>query len=212
MIKKYSVAVCLLLSALLLVVAASQYPGGSLFDKHSEGFQWSKNFLSNLFQPVAFNGLPNPGRIWALWGMAFHSVGYGLFFIHSAAKLVTKGWSVALRYIGFANIVFIFLLATPYHDVGTISIVLTLMGLFVITVFVFPTKQPALITLCVVCLVCYYAFFLAYGLGYLPWAMILQKVYVAVSLITVVCLEYFFQKNNLAATVVSSQKTVVRKS
>lgn len=190
MIKKYGVTVCLLVSVVLLLVAACKYPGGSLFHKYSVGFQWSKNFLSNLFQPIAFNGLPNPGRIWTVVGMAFHSLGYGLFFINMSVNLTKKNWSTVLKYIGYANIVFIFLLATPYHDIGTLSIVLTLTGLFVITVFVFPSKQPALITLCVVCLVCYYAFFMVYGLGYLPWAMVLQKVYVLVSMVTVVSLNY----------------------
>jgi len=66
MIKKYSVLICLVISVILMVIAALLYPGGSLFDNNSIGFDWSKNFLSNLFSTKAINGSENPGRIWAL--------------------------------------------------------------------------------------------------------------------------------------------------
>ncbi|MBD2705876.1 hypothetical protein IC229_35085 [Spirosoma sp. BT702] len=79
MIKKYSVLVCLGTSIILIIIATLAYPGGSVLDKNSIGFDWSKNFLSNLFAPKAINGSENPGWIWALSGMPFHSVGYGFF-------------------------------------------------------------------------------------------------------------------------------------
>ena len=82
MVKKYSVLICLVISVIFIIIATLVYPGGSLLDKNSIGFDWSKNFLSNLFAPKALNGSENPGRIWALIGMAFHSVGYGIFFIN----------------------------------------------------------------------------------------------------------------------------------
>jgi hypothetical protein len=86
MIKKYSVLICLVTSAILIVIATLGYPGDSLLDKNSIGFSWSKNFLSNLFAPKAINGSENPGRIWAIIGMAFNSVGYGIFFINMSKR------------------------------------------------------------------------------------------------------------------------------
>lgn len=44
-------------------IATLVYPGGSLLDKNSKGFDWSKNFISNLFATKAINGLENPARI-----------------------------------------------------------------------------------------------------------------------------------------------------
>ncbi|MBB4800005.1 hypothetical protein HNP37_000044 [Flavobacterium nitrogenifigens] len=189
-IKKYSVLICMVISLVLIVIAASLYPGGSLLDKNSIGFGWSKNFVSNLFAAKAINGSENSGRIWAVIGMAFQSVGYGIFFIHMSKKIASS-WANILKYIGFANILFIFLIATPLHDVGTISIVLTLFGLFTITVFVLKSKLHFLKFCCIFCLLTFYGFFILFGFGYLSSAIIMQKVYNASAILLVLGLEYF---------------------
>lgn len=191
MIKKYAVLICLITSVIFLVIAAFEYPGGSLPDKNSIGFGWSKNFISNLFEPYAINGSENPGRIWAIIGMAFHSVGYGIFFINMSKKISSGQWANILKYIGIANIIFIFLIATPLHDVGVISIILTLIGLFTITAFILKTKLHLLKFCCIVCLLTYYCFFFLFGFGYMDWSFIMQKVYIISSMLLVVGLEYF---------------------
>lgn len=191
MIKKYAVLICLITSVIFLVIAAFEYPGGSLPDKNSIGFGWSKNFISNLFEPYAINGSENPGRIWAIIGMAFHSVGYGIFFINMSKKISSGRWANILKFIGVANIIFIFLIATPLHDVGVISIILTLIGLFTITAFILKTKLHLLKFCCIVCLLTYYCFFFLFGFGYMDWSFIMQKVYIISSMLLVVGLEYF---------------------
>ena len=191
MVKKYSVLICLVISVILIVKATLVYPGGSLLDKNSIGFDWSKNFLSNLFATKAINGSENPGRIWAIIGMAFHSVGYGIFFINMSKKISSRQWANILKFIGATNILFIFLIATPLHDLGTISIILTLFGLFTITVFVLKSKLHLLKFCCIICLLTFYCFFSLYGFGYLGLAVIMQKVYNASSMLLVLGLEYF---------------------
>ena len=191
MIKKYAVLICLITSVIFLVIAAFEYPGGSLPDKNSIGFGWSKNFISNLFEPYAINGAENPGRIWAIIGMAFHSVGYGIFFINMSKKISSGQWANILKFIGIANIIFIFLIATPLHDVGVISIILTLIGLFTITAFILKTKLHLLKFCCIVCLLTYYCFFFLFGFGYMDWSFIMQKVYIVSSMLLVLGLEYF---------------------
>jgi hypothetical protein len=176
---------------ILIGIATLVYPGGSLPDKNSIGFDWSKNYLSNLFATKAINGSENPGWIWALIGMAFHSVGYGFFFINMSKKIPSRQWSGILKFIGAANIIFIFLIATPLHDVGVISIVLTLIGLFTITVFILKSKLHLLKLCCIVCLLTYYCFFFLFGLGYLDLSIIMQKVYIISSMLLVLGLEYF---------------------
>ena len=155
MIKKYSVLICLVASVILIVIAVLSYPGGSVLDKNSIGFSWSKNYLSNLFVTKAINGAENPGWIWALIGMAFHSVGYGIFFINMSKKISSRVWSNILKFIGVSNIIFIFLIATPLHDIGTISIILTLFGLFTITIFIIKSKLHFIIFRCIICLLSY---------------------------------------------------------
>lgn len=196
-IKNYSVLICLVTSVIFIVIATLFYPGGSLLDKNSIGFDWSKNFLSNLFAPKAINGSENNGRIWALFGMAFHAVGYGIFFINMSKKIASKLWATILKYIGIANIIFIFLIATPLHDVGVISILLTLLGLFTITVFILQSKLHLFKCCCIICLLTYYCFFTFFGFGYLGLAIIMQKVYVISSMLLVLGLEYFTKYEDL---------------
>ncbi|MES2726278.1 MAG: hypothetical protein V4643_04190 [Bacteroidota bacterium] len=191
MIKKYSVLISLLISIILIIIATLFYPGGSLLDKNSIGFDWSKNFISNLFSTKAINGSENLGRIWATIGMAFHSVGYGIFFINMSKKISSKQWANILKIIGVTNIIFIFLIATPLHDLGVVSIILTLIGLFTITVFVLKSKLHFLKFCCIICLLTYYCFFSVYGLGYLGLSAIVQKVYIISSMLLVLGLEYF---------------------
>ena len=191
MVKKYSVLICVVTSVILMVIATLVYPGGSLLDKNSIGFDWSKNFLSNLFATKAINGSENSGRIWATIGMAFHSVGYGIFFINMSKIISSSQWATILKFIGAANILFIFLIATPLHDLGVISIILTLIGLFTITVFILKSKLHLLKFCCIICLLTYYCFFFLFGFGYLGLSVIMQKVYIISSMLLVLGLEYF---------------------
>ena len=192
MIKKYSVLICVVISVILMVIATLVYPGGSLLDKNSTGFHWSKNFISNLFAAKAINGSENTSRIWAIIGMAFHSVGYGIFFINMSKKMSSRHAATVLKFIGATNIVFNFLIATPLHDlVVLISIVLTLIGLFTITVFILMTKLHLFKFCCIICLLTYYCFFSLFGFSYLGLAAIMQKVYSISSMLLVLGLEYF---------------------
>lgn len=208
MVKKHLVLICMVTSVLLMAIAMLTYPGGSLLDKDSTGFNWSKNFLSNLFAPKALNGSENPAWIWALIGMAFHSVGYGFFFINMSKKISSKKLAAVLKIIGMANIPFIFLIATPLHDLGVISIVLTLIGLFIITVFTLMSKLHLLKFCCIICLLTYYCFFFFFGLGNLAVSVILQKVYIISSMLLVLGLEYFTRYEDFIQKKPGEQKTV----
>ena len=118
MIKKYLVLICVVASVVLLVIATSLYPGGSILDSNSTGFDWSENFISNLFAAKAINGLDNPSRMWALLGMAFHSVGSGIFFINTSKKIPHRHSAYVLRSVGVSNMLFTFLIATPLQPTG----------------------------------------------------------------------------------------------
>lgn len=194
MIKKYSVLICVVISVILIIIATLVYPGGSLHDPNSIGFDWSKNFISNLFVPKAINGADNPSRIWAIVGMLFHSVGYGIFFISMSQKIPVRHASIVLKYIGIADIVFNFLIVTPLHDIMIIiSSTLFLMGLFYITVFLLKTKLHVFKFFCIICLLVFYYTLYLYGSGNWGLLAIMQKVSFTLSMALVLVIEYFTQ-------------------
>ncbi|TAE49792.1 MAG: hypothetical protein EAZ89_13565 [Bacteroidetes bacterium] len=189
--KKYSVVICLVISAILMVIATSMYPGGSLADKNSIGFDWSKNFFSNLFAAKAVNGLENPSNIWAILGVAFHSVGYGLFFINMSKKIPDRHAAIVLKLIGFANILFNVLVTTRLHDIMVIvSGSLTLVGLFYITIFIQKTKLHVFKVCCIMCMLTIYYTFYLYGAGDWGLLAVMQKISLISSMLLVLGLEY----------------------
>ena len=115
-LKNHIPLVGLIASAGLLQVAASRYPGGSTFDKHSVGFAWTRNFISALFQPLAINGAVNLARTPAVFAMLALclSLGYAFWRISRAAasqrhrKLIETG--------GIGSMVYGFLVVTPLHN------------------------------------------------------------------------------------------------
>ncbi len=123
--------------------------------------------------------------------LQFHSVGYGIFFINMSKKIPSRQWANILKFIGATNILLVFLIATPLHDLGTISIIFTLLGLFTVTVFILKSKLHLLKFCCIICLLTFYGFFSLFGFGYLGLAVIMQKVYNISSMLLVLGLEYF---------------------
>jgi hypothetical protein len=196
-IKKYSVLICLVSSLIFIVVASLVYPGGSLLDKNSTGFDWSKNFISNLFAAKAINGSESTSRVWALIGIAFHSLAYGIFFINMSKKMFVKQAATILKLIGVINIFFTFLIASPLHDeMVTISSTLFLIGLFYITVFILKTKLHLLKFACIICLLIFYYTLFLYGSGSWGFLAIMQKVTFISSMLLVLGLEYFTKQKD----------------
>ena len=199
--KKYSVLVCQIITVLFLVTAVLLYPGGSISDKNSIGFDWTKNFFSNLFLEKALNGSPNPSRFWALIGMAFNSIGYGLFFINTSKKIPQKHTELVLKCVGVFNMLFTFLIATNLHDVMvTISSTLTMIGLFYITVFVLKARLHWLKVFCIGSLLIFYLTLFLYGAGHWGLLAVMQKVTFICFMLLVLTIEYFtksedFQQN-----------------
>lgn len=192
MIKKFSVLICVMLSVLFLVIATLLYPGGSILDKNAAGFDWTRNFFSNLFLSKALNGTANPSRIWALIGMVFNSIGYGLFFSHTAQKILHKHTRLVLKSVGVLNMLFTFLIATPLHDIMvTVSSTLTMLGLFYITVFILKAKRTWLKFFCVGSLLLFYSTLYLYGTGHWTLLAVMQKVSFICFILLIVTIEYF---------------------
>ena len=195
--RKYLVLLCISISLVLIVSASLKYPGGSILDKDSYGFDWSKNFISNLFRDKAINGKDNPGKNWAILGMAFHSLGYGLFFLNMAGKMFNSHASKVLTIVGVLEIVFNFLIASSLHDqMVTLSSTLSLLGLFYITIFTFRTKLNWLKFSCVLCLLIFYFTLYLYGTGDWGLLAIMQKVSMILSILLILTFEFFTVKED----------------
>lgn len=189
--RKYSVLICITIAVVFLAIATALYPGGSILDKNAIGFNWSKNFFSNLFLPQALNGQANPSRIWALIGMVFHSIGYGLFFFHAAQKILQKHTALVLKCIGLCNMLFTFLIATSLHDIMvSVSSTLTMLGLFYVTIAILKTKLHWLKVFCMGSLLLFYATLYLYGAGHWGLLAVMQKFAFLCFMLLVLAIEY----------------------
>lgn len=209
--KKYTVLLCVVISVLLLFIATLLYPGGTVLNKDSVGFDWSKNFFSNLFLANALNGIENPSRIWALLAMVFNSIGYGLFFIHTSRKIPHKHTALVLTSIGIANMLFTFLIATPLHDtMVTVSSTLTMIGLFYITIFILKTKIHWLKLFSISSLLLFYFTLYLYGAGNWGLLAVMQKVTFLCFMLLVLAIEYFTKAEDLHHNKTDRVKTAPR--
>jgi hypothetical protein len=197
MLKKYSVLLGIIVSIFLLLIATMVYPGGSLADKNSVGFNWTKNFISNLFAAKALNGAENPSRIWADIGMMFHALSFAIFFIGYSKKIQAKGAGNVIKYFGVGGMICTFLIVTPLHDIMvTISSTMYLVNIFYITVFIFKTKLHWFKFFCIICLLLFYYTLYIYGTGNWGLLAIMQKIALISSIFLILGLEYFTKKED----------------
>jgi hypothetical protein len=199
MIKKYSVLTGVVISIILILIAISVYPGGTMFDEYSTGFDWTKNFMSNLFGARALNGAENPSRIWAYSGMIFLPITYAVFFINMSKKIPEKNAANIIKYGGVANIFFTFLTVTPLHDIMLIiSTSLFWTCLIVITIFILKTRLHLFKFFCIISLLVFY--YSVYLWGTSDWSLlpIMQKVNFVTSTLLILGLEYFTKQKDFA--------------
>jgi hypothetical protein len=197
MFKKHFVLIGIIVALLLLLIATLVYPGGSLSNKNAVGFDWSKNFISNLFAEKAVNGLDNPARLWADGGMIFLALSFATFFIAFSQKIPVKSASMIIRYLGASGMVFMFLIVTPLHDIMiTIASTMFLVSLFYITVFVLKSKLTLLKYLCVFGLLIFYYTLYLYGSGSYDILPIMQKVTFISTIVLILGLTYFTKKED----------------
>ncbi|MEJ0101508.1 MAG: hypothetical protein WDO19_02640 [Bacteroidota bacterium] len=197
MIKKHSVLIGVVISLILMIIAISFYPGGSMFDRNSVGFDWTKNFISNLFGAKALNGAENPFRIWAYLGMILLPCSYEIFFINMSKKIPDKNAKNILKYGGAINILCMFLIVTPLHDLMlNISITLFWTCIVVITVFILKSRLHLFKFLCVVCLLIFYYSLYLWGTNDWDLLPIAQKVNLINSTFLILGLEYFTKQED----------------
>lgn len=197
MLKKHAVLLSIFISLMMLIIATVIYPGGSVADKTSPGFDWTKNYFSNLFDEKAINGEKNVSRTWADTGMIFLSLGFILFFIRFSRKIPLPGAAKIIKYVGAGGMLFNFLVITPWHDIMVaISGTMFLFSLFYITVFVFRSKLHYLKAFCVICMLLMYYTNYLFGVRDLQLLPIMQKVTFAAVVVLILILEYFTRREH----------------
>ena len=191
--KNHWATIGVVIALALLFIATTQYPGGSLHDANSVGFQWQHNYLSNLVNPKAVNGADNTARPWAVAGVLVLCAAMGLCFFRISRKLPSKGGVAAVtRYAGTGAMAASVLLATPLHDIGvTISGTLLLLALFYVTVLLFRTKFHWLKALAIVAMLLLYVSAFVYGTrSYLEFLPILQKINLITTISLLLAVDY----------------------
>jgi hypothetical protein len=197
MLKKYAVLLGILVAITLLFIATILYPGGSLFDKNAAGFDWTKNFISNLFSAKAVNGSDNPSRIWADAGMIFLAISYAFFFVGFSKKIPSRSAANVIKYIGVTGMLCTFLIVTPLHDLMvTIASTLFLVSIFYITVFILKSHLRMFKFLCIICLLIFYYTLYLYGSGHYAGLPVMQKLTFASTILLVLLLEYGTKKED----------------
>jgi len=199
MIKKHLVLIGITISLILLLIAISIYPGGTYQDKNSVGFDWSKNYISNLFEAKALNGSQNVSRVWAFLGMFLYSISCAIFFVNMSKKIPEKIFKNIIKYTGILIMPFTFLIVTPLHDLMlNISNFLFWNCIVAITVFIFMTKLHFFKVYNVICLLIF--FYAVYIHTSSNWDLlpIIAKLNSISAIFLILGLEYFTKKEDFA--------------
>jgi hypothetical protein len=199
MIKKYSVLIGITISLILFAVAISMYPGGTYQNKNTIGFSWSKNYISNLFEANAINGSENSAKIWAYGAMFVYSISCALFFVNISEKIPEKNFKKIIKYTGILTMPFTFLIVTPLHNLMlNISSFLFWNCIVAITVFIFMTKLHFFKIYNSICLLIFvYAVYVHTSSNW-NLLLIIAKVNAITTLLLIIGLEYFTNKEDFA--------------
>jgi hypothetical protein len=199
MIKKNLILLGIIIAIILLFIATLNYPGGSLKNEFSVGFDWANNYISNLLSPQAVNGMENAARPWAVGGVLFLSASFGLFFMIFSNKIKVKSAAFVIKYCGILATISAFLTVIPsLHDMMIIiSSTPTLLIFFYITVFTLKSKLHFLKIYSVLALLLFYvATYMYFTSSYLEYLPIMQKTIHLVQIVWVLVLEYFTKEED----------------
>ena len=197
--KKNIVLFGLILSIVFLFIAGFYYPGGSLKNVNSIGYSFTENYISNLLEYKAVNGMDNNARPFGIIGVVLLGLSSGLAFVRLSQKIDLKKYSLVIKYLGILLIIFSFLITIPslHNLMVTLSSIATLLLVFYVTIFLIKSKLKLLKLTSIILLVVFYGaaymYFTKTGLDYLPTV---QKIIHILQIIWILGLEYFTTKKD----------------
>lgn len=105
------------LFAILFLVAAGLYPGGSQHDPQAAGFSWAHNYWCHLLNDRALNGNSNPARPVALAGMFVLCSALAVFWYLLPSALDLGRWMArTVQVSGPVSMTLALFIFTSYHD------------------------------------------------------------------------------------------------
>jgi hypothetical protein len=183
----------------LLVVAGLYYPGGSPTDPNSVGFSWTQNYISNMMEYKAVNGMNNPARPIAVAGTVAMGITLGLAFVRFSRKVRSKHMHAVIKYLGYTVMGISLLITIPeiHSQVIAISTFFTLLLFFYIMVLLILSRLTVFKILAVIFLAFFYGATIMYyfriRLEYMP---IVQKLIHVVQIAWILGLEYYTRRED----------------
>jgi len=177
----------------LFIYAASQYPGGSIVDVNSVGFDWMNNYWCNLTSLKAINGQTNSARPVAISAMILLCFSLTIFFIQFS-KVYPESiyWKWIIKLGGILSMFFASLIFTAFHD--SMILISSFFGFFVVIGVMKEIYKTNLIyykisgAICLLFLLLNnYIYYSKQGILYLPF---IQKISFVIVLLWVIGLNY----------------------
>lgn len=197
--KKHIILFGLIISIIFLFIAGFLYPGGSPKNINSVGYSFSENYISNLLEYKAVNGMENKARPFGVIGVVLLGLISGLAFVRLSQKVDSKKYSVVIKYLGIILITLSALITIPsLHDLMvTLSSIITLLLVFYVTILLIKSKLLFLKFTSIILLIVFYGaaymYFTKTGLDFLP---IIQKSIHILQIVWISGLEYLTTKKD----------------
>src|SRR5258706_6549618 len=147
MIKRYLPLAGVLSSAVLFVLAAKNYPGGTLDSADFVGYDWTRHYISTLFAKTALNGTANTAKYFAIPAMFLYCTTLAFVFKTVSTKSPSRALRKTIEIGGIGSMVYAFLaVTTPLHDLlVTLSLLFFLAAAFATLQMLRALRQPALV-------------------------------------------------------------------
>ena len=191
--RKNIILIGLLISIVLLLLAGLYYPGGNPKNSHAIGYNWSENYISNLLEYKAVNGMENKARPFGVMGVVLLGLSSGLAFIRLAQKVASKKYSIVIKYLGILLMLLSALITIPslHNAMVTMSSIATLLLVFYVTILLVKSNLKVLKIMSILLLIIFYGaafmYFTKTGLDYLP---LIQKTIHILQIIWILGLDF----------------------
>lgn len=106
------------IALILFLLAAAEYPGGTMQSAATVGFRWTENFFCALFAPEALNGEPNPARAFAIPALLLTCLSLGTVFWRISRRTTKRLHRTAIEIGGPGSMVYGAFVATPLHNLA----------------------------------------------------------------------------------------------
>ncbi|MGB5437433.1 MAG: hypothetical protein WBM98_16175 [Maribacter sp.] len=163
---------------LFYILSALNYPGGSWYSPHQNGFSFWHNYLCDLLDVYAINGEINTARIYAIIALGFLCAGLFWLWMYLPRAFRPNGLNQKIMWIsGLASIITILFLSLGDHDkVVRIAGILGVIAFITCSAELFRTGKKFLFILGIICILVFLFNYYSYETGsFIPSLPVIQK-------------------------------------